>query len=1238
MITDGTSQTGRFNPALAEGYFDIDEMVFEDLLAMAADHARNLRFFNPDNEPDGDWEAFFSSDEAVIIAMILTTDLRMMESDFFNGIDRNISMFGNDYDLNSLPSYKLAIKIDFWFNRLRLATGVAAENLTKRIGEIISGTLRGDLISLRTFLLQFGSGPEHRFTTDFSAYWFAGSNAGSPSYHVPTPSDSRQEIERFLRVNFHSFYNAVSTLKTFATRAMPDSLVSRTHPPAAGLFIAFIKLFQRAQEKANLFTQRHLDFYYHDLLKVQHRPMAPDSTHLIMYPNVEGREIPIGKGTEFLAGEGGNNQTVIYTADSDLLVRGARVAALYTLFFEHDPDKSPEHELGFTSGAKAIQIPAVREPDSAVGTEQSVWPLFGAPKSSDEERSIDSAEIGFAIASPVLFLKEGRRQINLRFKTDFQGNLPSQAMGEEASLDSFLGNLASLLRESSPADAFYKAFRQMFTVYLTTESGWYQVPDYLPLSHVVDDECEINTFKIQILLPLEVDPVVSYSPEVHGWRFDCELPIILFTINPEAYFYPYSLLKDIVVDDIEIEVEVEGVRELVLHNNIGQLDPTGPFSPFGPIPTVGSYLIAGNAEIARKQVTQFQMDVEWGDLPADGRGFGDYYREYGLRFDNSVFQAHATVLRDGRWLPNDENEQPVVRLFGSDATDKETASWSNIKTNRLTLDSDLMRIFKPTDTMPLDAELSYSSLAKNGFFKFTLNQPDYAFGHKEYPLRLTNVLTTNAQLKKPELFMAVPNPPYTPLINSISINYRAVSTIALGQITSANEGLIRERFFHIHPFGSVDLSLVRSRNINLVPQYDAPGNLFIGFAGEVLSGTLTMFFRLREDCAPEAGTEPAGLVWYYLSSNRWIPLKQSDVISDTTNGFLTSGIVTLNIPDDINRDNTAFPGDLLWLRVSAFNRPEDLCSLYSIQAQALKVSRQVDENPVSRLQRRLPAGTIKESRISIPGLGRIDQIVDSFGGDLPESAEHLKTRTSERLRHKNRALAPWDYERLILDRFPEVFKVKCFANMVADPVPENRLRPGHILIVVIPDPKEHPAVHLKPTVNGMVLQEIKEFVQRRASPFVELEVRNPTYEQIQIRCTVKFRGAEGRGYYLNALDLALSDYISPWSTTGGYHAEFGWSIRRYDIESFIRSRDYVEMVTNYSMLHIADDSKGYQYLYDTENEPEGATEIHPMYPWSIAVPVRRHFIETTDRLEPIQPELTGVDELEIGSTFIITRG
>ena len=48
----------------------------------------------------------------------------------------------------------------------------------------------------------------------------------------------------------------------------------------------------------------------------------------------------------------------------------------------------------------------------------------------------------------------------------------------------------------------------------------------------------------------------------------------------------------------------------------------------------------------------------------------------------------------------------------------------------------------------------------------------------------------------------------------------------------------------------------------------------------------------------------------------------------------------------------------------------------------------------------------------------------------------------------------------------------------------------------------------------------------------------------------------------------------------------------------------------------------------TETAGENAEEIRPMFPWSIAIPIRWHFIETMDRAETVRPEMTGIGELE----------
>jgi len=139
-----------------------------------------------------------------------------------------------------------------------------------------------------------------------------------------------------------------------------------------------------------------------------------------------------------------------------------------------------------------------------------------------------------------------------------------------------------------------------------------------------------------------------------------------------------------------------------------------------------------------------------------------------------------------------------------------------------------------------------------------------------------------------------------------------------------------------------------------------------------------------------------------------------------------------------------------------------------------------------------------------------------------------------------------------------------------------------------------------------------------------------------VRCSVKFAGdISAGGLYINRLNRAINDYICPWCDVG-YSARFGWTIRADDIESYIRELDYVEFVTNFSMLHIAAE-RDEKFALDDSAKLDSRHEalIKPHYPWSLAVPMKEHFIETTATVEPIRAQLTGVNELEIGTTFII---
>lgn len=1243
---DGTSQDDRRTPALEEGFVWVDERRPEELLAMAVEHARLLTFYNAHNEPDGDWEVFVTSDEAIVMAMILTTapeHLATAVTPFATALQRPAGL-ERAGGVATLPTYVLAQHIDWWYTTLQTNDSEAGRSLWQKLDEVIYEKLGPELVALGRFVGQYEAQAEERLQHTFHSAWF---RHGGEVPQVPARLADEEARELFLTANFQAFDNAITFLKTWAVHFLPVSLGSQTHGAASGLYIAFVQLFRTAQERLNRFTQRHLRFYYEDVLRVQRRPSAPDHTYLLFQPDA-GQTVPVQAGTAFLAGVDAQQRDIIYTADQDLLVHDAQVRALYTLHLVRDPLTAPENALRWYAGAQVHQIPI---PEATLPTQEQTlpaWPAFGAVKSHEEQHVFPDAELGFALASTVLALAEGERTITLTF------HFRHVHATAERTLDTLLERLTDSMQAEQPEyadlagqwrredltteqrrllqayklDTFVKLFRHMFRISLTTPQGWYDVGEYLPIAPLVETTYRTDRLALQIHLEPEAPPIVAYQAALHGGQYPTDLPLARFMVNPQAYVYPYALLQGVLLHEIQIDVEVQGIRHLLVYNDLGQLNPTSPFQPFGPLPSVGASVIVGNAEAAQKHLTSLTVEVEWGDWPAGRAGLQEHYQAYDMPFDEGLFAARVTVLRDGRWLPADETQQPTVALFRSAET---AASHTTLPTTqRWVLAPSVIRLCTPLPRSAAMEDFGYTALTRGGFVQFTLSTPPYAFGHKDYARLLTHTLTVNARLKHPRLFKPLPQPPYTPLINRMALHYTAVAHLLPEQMT-ALPGVPRSaQFFHIHPFGVEELGATSGRQCRLVPCYESRGNLFIGLAAQRLTGILSLFFHVREDSAEETETDGRAFMWFYLASNQWRPLGQARVLADTTHGLVASGIVTLQLPEDINTANTVMPSQFYWLRVSVRHRPEAPCSLYGVYAQAMRVTRQLPEPAPPEAVHPIPAGTIKAARVSIPGLRRITQVVASAGGRSPESAQHVNTRLSERLRHKQRATVPWDYERLILEHFPQIFKVKCFANTIDHR--QHWHRPGHILLVVLTYPQAHPQMHLRPLANGRLLREIGAFVRPLASPFARITVRNPVYEQIQVHCTVKFRAGLGDGY-IPRLNHAITAYLSPWHP-GGYRAQFGWHLRRYDLEAYMRQLDYVDFVTEFSMLHIVQEDVRSFRLLDTVQERQD--DVSPVVPWGIAVPVRRHLITTTERMTPIPAQTTGINALEVGSTFIIS--
>jgi hypothetical protein len=198
---------------------------------------------------------------------------------------------------------------------------------------------------------------------------------------------------------------------------------------------------------------------------------------------------------------------------------------------------------------------------------------------------------------------------------------------------------------------------------------------------------------------------------------------------------------------------------------------------------------------------------------------------------------------------------------------------------------------------------------------------------------------------------------------------------------------------------------------------------------------------------------------------------------------------------------------------------------------------------------------------------------------------------SERLRHKQRAIACWDYERLVLQHYPQIHKVKCINHtgfIINDKINTQKyseLLTGHIMVVIIPDLMDSVNANiLRPYTSVGLLIEIQQYLSALTSPFVRLHVTNPQFEEIQFDFEVSFYPNYDVVFYTNLLSNEIEQFLTPWAFQTVRDIEFGGTIEKSVVLNFIEERSYVDFVTCFKMNHIIkrDGSLIVNALYDVE--------------------------------------------------------
>ena len=445
---------------------------------------------------------------------------------------------------------------------------------------------------------------------------------------------------------------------------------------------------------------------------------------------------------------------------------------------------------------------------------------------------------------------------------------------------------------------------------------------------------------------------------------------------------------------------------------------------------------------------------------------------------------------------------------------------------------------------------------------------------------------------KPKPELKYPNEPYLPQVESLTIDYRASCSVPRNRADGADNppeqprdqdaDLVKRaadcaQFFHLLPFdGDCRLHINSDGGTPLLPQFPEQGNLYLGFARLQLPQTLTLLFQMATGAEPSSDRKLPRAEWWYLADNRWHrqldresgkeskgkPETKIEVLADSTNGLHNSGVVTLRIPEFDSTKNTILSADYRWLRVTAKEHAGMFPGTVAVYPHCVAATwRKVDDSG-EHLRNPLPPYTITSSVETLSDIATISQPMASFGGRPRENRREFQVRLGERLRHKDRAALSWDYERLVLEQFPAIWKVQTLAAHT----PDKARVPGCVLVVVVPGPHGIDIVDsTTPTAPGELLLRIEEFLRCRTSPFVELKVVNPNYVRITVDVTVSFYDAQDTVTCINRLNDELVQYLSPWFYDATRAARQGRYTSEADVAEFILTRPYVKSLSQLSL-------------------------------------------------------------------------
>lgn len=1174
LIHHGTQQRERLLQQLMPTYLKLDDRSIADLIAFSGQLATEIQFWDQENKTSGNWVPFWESDLTTLLALIAATDLDSIRTQYRTA-ELNLLRLekrkerGLPVDQQEADSLIRSLVTSEAFGIFGIAKRIA--NICRKapanhaIKSEIIGLIKTDLQLPFVHLIQYHKGSvNHALTAQYAP--FIGSTDCALPWGIPDenafhridyiePFEFRVELWKL----FLKFYKALRFIVQRADRAFRTAIRSRKdHHPHITLFLTFLHLFRYLQTDLNSLTEKHLLFYYQDILRLQGRRIIPDQVHVVFEIALNLDRYRIEKGTLLLGGADVKGRDRLYSLQEGIVASHVRLVEKKNYYFSEQVDAEGNPQFLTLVMQAADKKDGVKE-DFAAGLK--IWSgLSGKWLYDDLMYKISRIE----------YIEEVAKVREVELPTLIRQQKESYTLQLEAlkpATGFIITSAEFLLRKNLHRG-----------IYLEFGGGKSELP--------------ISEFKVEI-------------STAEGPRFLNEgsvQELSLPDVKPQDQKTRFNFFwKNIGEKDPSGKIyKIKGYNSFFI--NLKESFPDINLSPEGKMPYIKF--------TARKLVQPLSTPI-----------FNSLYASSGSQSEGPISSSSPPVA---------VNAPPVFGLSGLVASSQINIPHPDEIIGQSTFFQGTHKAYVKINELFLKNVADSISLghkdSPTGVTVTMINQGEKVttvprrYGGEQGWAVLDIAVNTDTPLNIRETDVSIKQ--YfsrlrlIPFNRNLDVNHRIEQYNVLGRWapsfgTAPFSASPRLRQPMLDPILSIDLLHEWDANEGIIVKdtktAEANGNLFLGFENITPGQTLSVLFKTADGTGNPDHFAP-DITWSYLSDNQWKAMPGQYIISDSTLGMKQTGIILFQLPNDIDNGNTEIVGeggreDLYWLRASATEYPADLIlvdalpMLVDIYVNAATAVFKDAQNSHEHLEPGLAPKTISALRFRDVNVKVVEQPFASFDGRNSENgdAPAYYRRIHERLRHRQRAVTIWDYERILLEQFPKVSIAKCLSHT-------RRFAarmPGYVTMAVVPYPYKMVGFRkYYPTLEAGDLAQMHDFLSQRNSYFVsgfggpgfcccqentdsntshpdcccngvpnKLSVINARFEPIRLRVCVRFRESLDPVLHKKRLNEALKNFLAPWALDEQHPLLFGSPIHTTQLLGFLENIPYVDIIADLKYKH-----------------------------------------------------------------------